>query len=67
MGGVFHMAFVVADAEFGMVVSLVGYPGGCVYKGHGLMIIVELESFTDDVILLHPAIRATAPLPVRHA
>ena len=50
------MAFFVADAEIGVMIFAVRYPGHGIDEGHGLVIIFKLESFTYDAVILHPAV-----------
>ena len=57
MGRIFHLATVVVDGQFGMVVLAMGYPGDHIHECDGLEVVLEVKGFADQVVVLLPAIK----------
>lgn len=56
MSGVFNLAPVVTHLQVGMMIFSMGYPGHHINEGQGLVIVLEFESFTDQLVILNPVI-----------
>jgi len=57
VSGIFNMATVVVDDQFGVMILAVRYPNDHIYERDGLVVVLEAIGLAYQVVILLPAFK----------